>query len=81
MEELHSKIALMVRDVLCEALRGAPPEVAARGFVFTGSLMVSAFTGSRRVDALSEGASSGADLDAVVRDLILFLAGGVRALA
>ena len=71
----------MVRDILCEALRGAPPELAARGFVFTGSLMVSAFAGSRRVDALSGGTSSGADLDAVVRDLITFLAGGVRALA
>lgn len=80
-EHHMNETALLFRDALCQALPGVPPSTVARGFVFCISLIVSAFTENRRIEAMSDGVFAGSDLEGTFRDMIPFLAAGLRALS
>src|SRR5262245_34605624 len=71
--------AMLYRDALCTALPDASKEAVLRAFVFSIQLMVSALAENRRIDTLSHGSVSGADLESTYRHLLRFLVGGFQA--
>ncbi len=80
-ERHFNQTATLFIEVFLERFPGVPRVNAARGYSFLVGLMLAVFTQSRRIDALSDHAYSGADLEASVSALVPFVAAGLRALA
>ena len=80
-ERHFNQTATLFIEVFLERFPGVPRVKAARGYSFLVGLMLAVFTQSRRIDALSEHAYSGADLETSVSELVPFVAAGLRALA
>lgn len=65
---------------LCSLNPEVPRGKVARAFVFTTHLLTMTFSGTRRVEALSDGEIDADDLTGAYADLLVYCAGGTRKL-
>jgi AcrR family transcriptional regulator len=79
-ERHFNATAEVFTDALCEALPDRPRDSVLQAFVFSIQIMVSAFSKNRRIETLSHGKISAADLESAFNVLIPFLSGGFYAL-